>query len=53
MLLLVLICGFIGFELIKVGFGPAMFGASGIMRVGLFLFCLMIGWFLGGFMFGF
>ena len=41
----------IGFFLIKIGFLPALFGANGLMNVGVFIFFLGIGYFLFGHVF--
>lgn len=41
----------IGFFLIKIGFLPALFGANGIMNVGVFIFFLGVGYFLFGHVF--
>lgn len=49
----VIVFGIIGFLLMKGGFGPMLFGFGGIFKVGAFLFMFMIGWIIGGFIFGF
>lgn len=48
MTLLMIIFLVVGFMIMKAGFRLALFGSYGIMKVGVFLFMLAVGWFVGG-----